>query len=125
MKVKQLAIDYKEKYPLTFNRKDPEIDQLLLERFNSAWEVARISANILKENYGAHKVMIFGSLTDYTSFTQWSDIDLAVWGIPDQKFYAAVGAITSLSTEFKIDLIDALECRPSILHAIKTEGTEV
>ncbi len=39
-------------------------------------------------------------------FTPWSDVDLAVWDVPDDKFYAAVGAVTGLDTDFKVDLVD-------------------
>jgi len=50
---------------------------------------------------------------------------LAAWGIPDRKFYAAVGAVTALSTEFKVDLVDSNAVSPSLLKAILEEGVEI
>jgi len=58
----------------------------------------------LKESFGARKVVVFGSLAHRSWFTH-SDVDLAAWGIPDDRFYAAVGAVTGLSKEFKVALV--------------------
>jgi hypothetical protein len=41
---------------------------------------------------------------------KWSDIDLAVWGIPAAAFYEAVAAVTGLDAEFCIDLLDPESC---------------
>lgn len=121
-RAKSLAKYYIEKYPLTFkediSQKDPKC-------YEVAWAIAKKATLVLKDNYGAEKVMVFGSLTNKSSFTRWSDIDLAVSGIPDEKFYAAVGAVTSLTTKFKIDLVDISACRASLRNAIETEGIEV
>jgi predicted nucleotidyltransferase len=42
---------------------------------------------ILKKDYGAREVWIFGSLTNKKKFHKRSDIDLAEVGILDSKFY--------------------------------------
>jgi predicted nucleotidyltransferase len=55
----------------------------------------------------------------------WFDIDLAVWGLPENRFYAAVGAITCLTSNFKIDLVDATDCRESLKKSIELEGVEM
>ncbi|KJS19373.1 MAG: DNA polymerase subunit beta [Clostridiaceae bacterium BRH_c20a] len=123
--IEEFATFYIKKYPLTFTEDIPRTDQFLSERYEAAWKVAKKSAMVLKESYGAQKVVVFGSLTNRSSFTRWSDIDLAVWGIPDEKFYAAVGAVTGLTREFKIDLVDVIECRVSLRKAIEIEGIEV
>lgn len=91
----------------------------------NAWSVARSAAKILKETFGAQKVVIFGSLLEKESFSPWSDIDLAVWGIPASRFYAAVGAITGLSPIIKTDVIDPDTCKQSVLEMILREGKEI
>jgi len=116
-----LAKHYKQKYPLTFTEGDSRKDPFLAERYEAAWKIAKEAATVLKNDYGARKVVVFGALTDRCAFTHWSDIDLAAWGIPDDRFYAAVGAITGLSPEFKIDLVDAMNCRASLRKAIEIE----
>lgn len=116
---------YKQKYPLTFTENASWENSSLVERYGAAWEIAKKAAWILKSKYDAQKVVVFGSLTERSLFTHWSDIDLAVWGIPDKRFYAAVGAVTGLTTKFKIDLVDAMECRASLYKAIKIGGIEI
>ncbi|MEW8959692.1 MAG: nucleotidyltransferase domain-containing protein [Moorella sp. (in: firmicutes)] len=121
----ELAAYYAKKYPLTFTDDFSKPDPSLTERYKEAWQVATKLAAILKERYGAQKVVAFGSLVDRSRFTRWSDIDLAAWGIPDDRFYAAVGAVTGLSEKFKVDLVDPEDCRESLRRAIESEGVEL
>lgn len=118
-----LAADYAKKYPLTFVDDNSFSD--LSKRYRRAWRLAKKAAGILKESFSAKKVVVFGSLTRRSWFNQWSDIDLAVWGVPDHRFYAAVGSITGLSAEFKIDLVDANNCPDYLRRAIQNEGIEI
>jgi predicted nucleotidyltransferase len=99
--------------------------QRAVERWERAWEVARVAANLLRERFGATRVVVFGSLTDSTWFTPWSDIDVAAWGISAGEFYRAVAVVTGLSPEFEIDLVDPETCRPSLRRRIEREGIEV
>jgi predicted nucleotidyltransferase len=94
-------------------------------RKERGWKLAREAARLLKENFKAGRVMVFGSLAQETGFTRWSDIDLAAWGIPPERYYAAVAAVTGLSAEFKLDLIDPKSCRPSLKEAIEREGVDL
>ncbi|KAF0108584.1 MAG: nucleotidyl transferase domain-containing protein [Anaerolineaceae bacterium] len=65
---------------------------------------------------------MFGSLARAGDFTLWSDIDLAARGIPPKRVYEAVGAVTGLSAEFKIDLIELETCPAALRERIETEG---
>ncbi len=94
-------------------------------RRQRAWRVARQAAKVLREQFGAQRVVIFGSLAQRGWFTQWSDIDLAAWGVPDERFYQAVATITALSPAFKVDLIDPETCRSRLRQAIEREGIEL
>ena len=125
VKGEELAKYYKQKYPFTFIEDASWKEPFLVERYEAAWKIAKKAAMVLKDSYGASRVVVFGSLTDRSAFTRWSDIDLAAWGIPDKRFYAAVGAVTGLTAEFKIDLVDAMDCRAYLRKAIETEGVEV
>jgi len=113
------------KYPLTFTKRPLRADVSLFDRYRRAWETAKKAAELLRESYEADRVVAFGSLADRSRFTKWSDVDLAVWGIPDRRFFAAVGAVTELSTEFKVDLVDATSCHTSLGRAIADEGVEL
>lgn len=121
----ELTTYYTNKYPLTFTEDFSEADTDLTRRYQEAWELAKRSAALLKKSFGAKKVVVFGSLTKRSWFTRWSDVDLAAWGVPNDKFYAAVGAVTSLTTDFKVDLVDAEEYRDSLRKAIEAEGIEI
>lgn len=113
-----------EDYPLLFI--DEEDEQRELERrYKKALAAAEEAARLLKEDYGAKKVWIFGSLTDQDRFNKWSDIDLAVQGVPSDRFYSAVGAVTGLISDFKVDLIDIDNCKDSLAKAVESEGQEI
>ena len=51
-----------------------------------------------------------------------SDIDIAVWGIPDKIFYKAAAYATGYSSKWNVDLVDFNDCKKSIKTAILTEG---
>jgi hypothetical protein len=48
----------------------------LEKRMENALTLARTAAKLLKQKYGAQKVVLIGSLLDAARFTPWSDIDL-------------------------------------------------
>jgi predicted nucleotidyltransferase len=92
------------------------------ERWERAWRVARAAAKVLREQYGATRVVAFGSLAYRDAFTLWSDIDLAAWGISPGIFYRAVAVVTGLSPEFKVDLVAPEDCQSTLRHVIEQEG---
>ena len=95
------------------------------QRRERAWQVARAAARLLREDFGATRVVFFGSLAHGAWFGAWSDIDIAVWGIPPDQFYKAVAAVTGISSEFEVDLIDPDVCRSAVRESIEREGVEL
>ncbi len=110
----------REEYPLLFTG-EQEVDK----RYEEAWKEIGKLAGVLREKYKAEKVIVFGSLIDKERFHKYSDIDLAVKGIPDDKFYKAYGEITGLSNDFHVDLVDINDCKESLFEVIKKEGIPV
>ncbi len=94
-------------------------------RRRRAHVTARKVADLLRGEFGAKQVIIFGSLARPGGFSLWSDIDIAARGIPSARFFEAVGAVTGLSAEFKIDLIDLESCTAGLQATIKAEGREL
>jgi predicted nucleotidyltransferase len=94
------------------------------DRRKQAWEIARTAAGVLREHFAATRVVAFGSLVHPESFGPWSDIDLAAWGIPAGQFYRAVATVMRISHVFKIDLVDPLDCSPSLRASIESGGIE-
>jgi len=106
--------------------KHTETDKTALAaRRQQALKLARQAAQLLKERFGAQRVMLFGSLRDETLFTWWSDIDLAAWGISEQQIYKAIAQVAGLSPDFKIDLVDLDVCRPGLKTVIERDGVEL
>ena len=95
---------------------------VVMSRKAQAWQLARQANKLLREEFNARQVILFGSLASESGFTAWSDIDLAAWGIPPERFYAAVAAVTGLSSKIKVDLIDPDTCRPGLKDVIEREG---
>jgi len=78
---------------------------------------------VLREQFAATRVVLFGSLTAQNRFTHWSDIDLAVWGIPPKMFYEAVATLNAVSPDIKVDLVDPERCQSAALkNIIQAEG---
>lgn len=96
-----------------------------IERWKQARQTAQTAAHLLRERFGARRVVAFGSILRREWFTPWSDIDIAAWGIPPQKFYQAVAAVTGISSEFKIDLVAPEDCRPALSQIIEREGVDL
>lgn len=93
------------------------------ERQQRGLEVASECARILKEEFGAHKVVLFGSLLNHERMTWLSDIDLAVWGLPEMDFFKA-GAAIERGHDFPIDLVEVQHAKHYILKAIE-QGIEL
>jgi uncharacterized protein len=85
------------------------------QRRQAAWGIARRAARLLREEFGATRVVVFGSLAHGAWFEQRSDIDLAAEGIPPQAFWRAWCALDRLAPAVDIDLI-AIESAPARLR---------
>ena len=96
----------------------------LMRRQEKAWRIARQAAQLLREQFDASRVVIFGSLARRHGFTRWSDIDIAAWGIAPEDTFRAIGAIMDLGVEIPINLVDVNTARSSLLAAIEQDGVE-
>jgi len=99
--------------------------QSFAEDWEKAWKDALTASHLLRERFGATRVVAFGSLAHRAWFTSWSDIDLAAWGISDDLFYQAVAAITGISSDFEVNLVDPQDCRQEIRQVIELEGIDL
>ena len=96
-----------------------------IRRRERAWEVARQAAELLRNRFGATRVVVFGSLIHEGCFTRWSDVDLAAWGLHPEEIFQAIGAVMDLDQEVEANLVDMGACRPSVAVAIEREGIEL
>ena len=107
-------------------KKRQEIARKKLDkRFELAWETARRGAKLLRSEFQVEKVVVFGSLTNRALFHIRSDIDLAVWGLPDKQYFRALGVLLDLSSEFRVDLVNVDEAPERICRVIEAEGISI
>ena len=112
-------------YRATARRRAEERRQALADRRARALEVAQAAARLLREQFGATRVVLFGSALHEDSFWERSDIDLAAWGIPRQDYFLAVARLQELATEFSVDLVEGDHCKPAVCEAIAKEGRDL
>jgi predicted nucleotidyltransferase len=79
----------------------------------------------LREQFGASRVRLFGSLLYPQSFHKHSDIDLAVEGMDLSLVLKAWCAVSASAPDFEFDLVTPDECRPEIWTSIESEGIEL
>lgn len=97
----------------------------LLVRRKRAWQTARRAAKLLKEDFGAHRVVVFGSLLCPKCFNKWSDLDIAAWGISPKDTFRAMGAVMDLREDVEINMVDIETCRATLRAIIEREGQEI
>ena len=101
----------------------PQMLAQMKQRQQQGLEIARKAASILKQEFGVHRVVLFGSLLNWERMTWHSDIDLAVWGLAEKDYFKA-GAAIERGHGFPIDLVEVQHALPHILKAIE-QGTEL
>lgn len=88
-----------------------------------AWDVARRAARLLAVEFGVRRVVAFGSLV-WGRFRTDSDIDLAVEGLPPDRFFRADFRLAS-ELPVPIDLKPLADCPPELRQRIEQEGVEL
>ncbi|RKU32587.1 hypothetical protein C6499_02950 [Candidatus Poribacteria bacterium] len=114
------SAEYRQRLDQHFqNRK---VDEALLQR---AWQTAHQVATMLYEDFGATQVAVFGSLAQGTWFSKSSDLDIAVWGIPSDKYFRAVWEAEDISRLFEIDLVDFESCQGLLRERIESQAVSI
>lgn len=112
-------------YKATARLRLEQEEKELTARRKRAWELARQAAKLLKENFGAKRVVVFGSLLHLNCFSKWSDVDIAAWGISAEDTFRAMGAVMDIGKDIEINLVDIDTCRTTLRAIIEREGKEV
>ncbi|MBI2266703.1 MAG: nucleotidyltransferase domain-containing protein [Armatimonadetes bacterium] len=112
-------------YRATARRRLEQEERELALRRKRAWETVRQAAKLLKEDFGAQRVVVFGSLLRPGCFNRWSDVDIAAWGIGKDDTFRAVGAVMDLGRNIEINLMDMDTCRATLRAIIEREGQEI
>lgn len=110
------------RYREAARRRHEQRRQALEERRRLAWETARKAAALLKERYGATRVLLFGSLARNDPLSPHSDVDLLAWGLDERAYYRIVAQLQDLTPGIPVDLVRAEEASPKLLAQAETEG---
>ena len=102
-------------------------DLRVIKRGQRAWKIAQAASKVLKNKYGATRVILFGSLVKGSRFTPWSDVDLSVSGLPPGSYYKAAGEIMDMGMAkgIRIDVLDPVDCLKTMRNRIRQEGIEL
>jgi predicted nucleotidyltransferase len=94
----------------------------LKQRHQDGLKQAKELADILKADFGATKVVLFGSMLSVNDIHMKSDIDLAVWDLPSGDYIKALTALMWNAEEFSVDLVRIEEAPPSLKDYIADKG---
>lgn len=109
-------------YRKTAQQRTARLQQALQAHRARAWELARQAADLLRHQYGADFIMLFGSLARNELISTKSDVDLAVWGLEGALYYRVVSHLLDLDPPISIDLVRAEEAPTTLLEVIHREG---
>lgn len=116
------TISQMQTYVQTAQARQQQRQQKLDKRRQRASAIAHQAAQLLKTEFAASRVVLFGSVLGKT-FHESSDIDLAVWDLPEQCYFQAISKLLALS-KFEVDLVEIQYATLEILAAI-AQGQEL
>lgn len=94
-----------------------------MKRRQRPWDDARKAAEVLKQEFGASRVVLFGSLLHPELFHSRSDADLAAWDV--EHYFRAVARLIDLDPEIGINLVAIEDASPGLRAVIEAEGVEL
>lgn len=112
-----------EIYCRTARRRSAERVRRLSELRERALATAKRAADLLKKEYGAKEVFLFGSLAEEPSvFDGRSDVDLAVRGLGKKAYFRVASRLLDLDHAFDVDLVEMETAPESLVRKIEKEG---
>lgn len=95
----------------------------LTKRLEVGRRAAIRCAGFLAERYGVRRVYLFGSMLGSTIVHHRSDIDLAVEGLPPEKYIRALTEVWDLLPPgFELDLVPLEDAFPEMIERIRSQG---
>lgn len=122
---KDLTNDQMASYRAAARRQHQLEQDALADRERRAWDLARQAATLLRREFEADRVFVFGSLIHPGSFTPWSDIDIAASGLRSEDTLRAMERVHDLSDDIPVNLVDLAACSHSLRSAIERDGRPI
>lgn len=110
-----------DRYRPALRHRDEEARVWQEETRRRAWDDARRAASMLNEEFGAERVLLFGSVAREERLSPHSDLDLAVEGLAPMEYYRAVNDSSVLCRDASRLLQNVCHGapRPSILDPLQ------
>jgi len=102
-------------------RNAEEIESLRRDAMDKAKKIAFM----LKEKYGAKRVILFGSIVKSSYLHKGTDIDLLVKGIKSNDFLRAGADAWTISSPFDVDIVPVERADQYLLSRALEEGVEL
>lgn len=112
-------------YKATAAARSAQAQKQAAVRFAQAWVLARKAAELLRTKYAAGRVRAFGSVACKELFHLQSDVDLAVWGLPEAVYFKAIADLLGLNPQISVDLVRIEDVSDNLLRHILSEGVEL
>jgi predicted nucleotidyltransferase len=112
-----------QKYKCKNNR--AKTPSLSIEEQKSILQKISKAAHFLKKDFGATRVLIFGSLLYRDQYTNQSDIDIAVDGIRHEDYWKAWRSVEHFLPDQLVDFIDINDLEESFRLNIIKKGVSV
>ncbi len=110
-------------YQATARRRQAAAEATLDRYRLRARALAEAAAELLRRDYGVTDVTLFGSLARPESpISLRSDVDLAVAGLPADRFFEAVGRLQGLDAGIAVDLLRVEDLPPHLMAVVRREG---
>lgn len=85
----------------------------------------RIAADLLKDQFGVQRVVLFGSLAHTAWFVPDSDVDLAVEGLASRDYWTAWRQVEEIIDDREVDLIEIEMASASLRKSIEQYGIDL
>jgi predicted nucleotidyltransferase len=121
----QLTAEEVRHYLAAVRRQEEDKKLALERRIQRARELAQEAARTLRDKYGVQRVVLFGSLAQPETFTRWSDVDIAAWGLTAENFLQAMNDVASLDSEIEVNLVDIATVKSTLLEYIQRHGQDL
>lgn len=82
-------------------------------------------AAVIKQDFGASRVILFGSVVHQQWFSDTSDIDIAIEGLSGHDFFSAWRLLEAACPNRVVDLVDLDIVSPTFYQTVEQTGIEL
>ncbi len=121
----EISADELERYRASARASEAERQRDLEAYRTRALTAARSAARMLRLDFGATRVVLFGSLARRSAISMHTDADLAAEGIPNEMYFTAVGRLQTIDPLVSIDLVRVEDAPGSLIASLESEGLDL